>query len=228
MTPSTFTPVSFSFQAYRARIPTHNHRIVPHYPSDISLNLSQDSNLEEVTHALLDTLGEDIRFLAHSDFIPIYTPSDILTHWESLVPLCHLDGTKTILPTVSGDTSHRMEYIATINQDIRAQTAAFEFPDPGIPFEFSGLLLTYDMVGFLAPGLAKWRAHAGFSFSSGLYNLEKRIPPQEELIRKLNFLEDGWQVFAGWQTEENKALKHGLCTVKGRRSRRNWIGGTSF
>ena len=58
--------------------------------------------------------------------------------------------------------------------------------------------------------------------------MEKRDPPREELIGELNFSEDGWQVFAGWQTGEGKALKHGLCTVKGRRSRGNWIGGNSF
>lgn len=37
--------------------------------------------------------------------------------------------------------------------------------------------------------------------------MEKRDPPREELIRKLNFLEDGWQVFAGWWTGGGQGIE---------------------
>jgi hypothetical protein len=37
--------------------------------------------------------------------------------------------------------------------------------------------------------------------------VEKRDPPREELIRKLNFLEDGWQVFAGWWTGGGQGIE---------------------
>jgi len=48
-------------------------------------------------------------------------------------------------------------------------------PSHSLTPEFSELLLTYNVVGLLEPGLAKWHAHSGFFFCRELYVWKREI-----------------------------------------------------